>query len=146
MSLSNASETALLTLLFNNTAWADIGNAGGLQPSGVAGSFYVALHTADPGEAGVQNTSEASFTGYARVAVARSAGGFTVSGNQVSNTATVQFGECTAGSAVVTYFSVGVASSGATAILYRGALSASRSISAGITALFNAGALTGTAD
>ena len=146
MSLSNASETALLNLLFNNTAWANIGNAGGLQPSGAAGSFFVALHTADPGEAGDQSTSEAAYTGYARVAVARSAGGFTIAGNQVSNTATVQFAECTAGSATVTWFSVGVASSGATAILYRGALSASRAISAGITPLFNAAALTGTAD
>ena len=146
MSLSNASETALLTLLFNNTAWANIGDASGLQPSAAPGSFFVALHTADPTETGVQNTSEAAYTGYARVAVARSAGGFTVSGAQISNTATVQFGECTAGSATVTHFSVGVASSGATAILYRGALSASRAISAGITPLFNAGALTGTVD
>ena len=146
MSLSNASETALLNLLFNNTAWALIGDASGLQPSAAPGSFYVALHTADPGEAGAQNATEAAYTGYARVAVARSAGGFTVSGNQVSNTATVQFGECTAGSATVTYFTVGTAASGAGSVIYRGALSASRSISAGITPLFNAGALTGTAD
>ena len=146
MSLSNASETALLSLLFNNTAWAGIGDAGGLQPSAAAGSLFIALHTADPGETGNQSTSEAAYTGYARVSVARSAGGFTVAGNQVSNTATVQFGECTAGSATVTFFSVGVATSGATAILYRGALSASRAISAGITPLFNSGALTGTAD
>lgn len=146
MSLSNASETALLALLFNNTAWANIGNAGGLQPSGVAGSFHIALHTSDPGEAGDQSTNEVSYTGYARVAVARSAGGFTVSGNQVSNTATVQFGECTAGSGTVTHFSVGTAASGAGSIIYRGALSASRAISAGITPLFNAAALTGTAD
>lgn len=146
MSLSNASETALLLLMFNNTAWANIGNAGGLQPSGAAGSFFIALHTADPGETGVQNTSEASYTGYARVGVARSAGGFTISGSQVSNTATIQFGECTAGSATVTHFSVGMASSGATDIIYRGALSASRAISAGITPLFNAGTLSGTVD
>ena len=146
MSLSNASETALLSLLFNNTAWAGIGDAGGLQPSAAAGNLFIALHTADPGETGNQSTSEAAYTGYARVSVARSAGGFTVAGNQVSNTATVQFGECTAGSATVTFFSVGVATSGSTAILYRGALSASRAISAGITPLFNSGSLTGTAD
>lgn len=146
MSLSNASETALLSLLFNNTAWAGIGDAGGLQPSAAAGNLFIALHTADPGETGNQSTSEAAYTGYSRVSVARSAGGFTVAGNQVSNTATVQFGECTAGSATVTYFSVGVATSGATAILYRGALSASRAISAGITPLFSAGGLTGTAE
>jgi len=146
MSLSNASETNLLLLLFNNTAWAGIGNAGGLQPSSVAGSFHVALHSADPGEAGNQGTSEVSYTGYARVAVARSAGGFTVAGDQVSNTATVQFGECTAGSATATWFSVGLDPSGAGPILYRGVLDASRAISAGITPLFNPGALAGTAN
>ena len=146
MSLSNTSETALLNLLFNNAAWANIGDASGLQPSASAGSFYIALHTADPGEAGAQTTSEAAFTGYARVAVARSGSGFTVSGAQVSNAATVQFDECTSGSATVTHFSVGTAASGTGSVVYRGALSASRSISAGITPLFNAGALTGTVD
>ena len=146
MSMSNASETALLNHLFNNADWANVGDAAGLQNSAAAGSFYVALHTSDPGDAGNQSTSEASYTGYARVAVARSAGGWTVSGNQVSNTATVQFGECTAGSAVVTHFSVGLLSSGAGDILYSGALDATRSVSAGITPLFNPATLTGTVD
>jgi hypothetical protein len=146
MSMSNASETNLLLLLFNNTDWANVGDAAGLQNSAAAGNFYVALHTADPGDAGNQTTSEVSYTGYARVAVARSAGGFTVSGAQVSNTAAVQFGECTAGSATATHFSVGLASTSTGDILYSGALSASRAISAGITPLFNAGALQGTVD
>ena len=146
MSMSNASETNFLNLLFNNADWANVGDAAGLQNSAEAGSFYVALHTADPGDAGNQSTNEVSYTGYARVAVARTAGGWTVSGNQVSNTATVQFGECTAGSATATHFSVGLLTSGAGDILYSGALSASRSISSGITPLFNAGALQGTVD
>lgn len=146
MSMSNVSETALLNHLFVNLAWGDVGNAGGLLPSSAAGSFYVALHTGDPGEAGDQSTSEAAYTGYGRVAVARSAVGFTVSGNQVSNAATVQFGECTAGTAAVTHFSVGTASSGAGSIIYSGSLSATRNISSGITPLFNAGSLTGTVD
>ena len=106
----------------------------------------MALHTVDPDDAGNQSTSEAAYTGYARVAIARSGAGFTVSGAQVSNAATVQFGECTAGAATVTHFSVGTASSGAGSIVYSGALSASRSVSAGITPLFNTGALTGTVD
>lgn len=146
MSMSNASETALLNLLFNNTDWANVGDAAGLQNSAAAGSFYVALHTADPTDAGDQTTSEVSYTGYARVAVARSGAGFSVSGAQVSNAATVQFGECTAGSATATHFSVGLLSAGAGDILYSGALSASRAISAGITPLFNPGALQGTVD
>ena len=146
MSMSNASETNLLTMLFNNTDWPNVGDAAGLQNSAAAGSFYVALHTADPGDAGTQATSEAAYTGYARVAVARTGGGWTVSGNQVSNTATVQFGECTAGSATVTHFSVGLLASGAGDILYSGALSASRAVSAGITPLFNPATLVGTVD
>ena len=146
MSMSNASELNLLNLLFNNTDWPNVGDAAGLQNSATAGSFYVALHSSDPGDAGDQTTNEVSYTGYGRVAVARSGAGFTIAGNQVSNAATVQFGECTAGTATATHFSVGLLSSGAGDILYSGALSASRSISAGITPLFNAGALQGTVD
>lgn len=146
MSLSNTSENNLLLLLFNNVAWANIGDASGLQPSAAAGNFYISLHSSDPGEAGDQTTNELSYTGYGRVAVPRSAGGFTVSSNSISNAAQVQFGECTAGSGTATHFAVGLASGGAGAILYRGALSASRSISAGNTPFFGIGALTGTVD
>lgn len=77
MSMGNAAEAALLDLLFLNTDWAGVGDAGGLQNSATAGSFYVALHTSDPGEAGTQATNEIAYTSYARVAVARSAGGWT---------------------------------------------------------------------
>jgi len=146
MSMSNAAEAALLDLLFLNTDWAGVGDAGGLQNSTTAGSFYIALHTADPGEAGDQTTSEAAYTGYARVAVARSGSGWSRSSATISNVATVQFGECTSGSATVTYFSIGSASSGAGQIIVSGALDASRSISAGITPLFNAGTLAATVD
>jgi hypothetical protein len=146
MSMSNASETNFLNLMFNNVDWANVGDAAGLQNSATAGSFYVALHTADPGDAGNQSTSEVAYTGYARVAVARSAGGWTVAGNQVSNTATVQFGECTALSSTATHFSVGLAASGAGDILYSDQLDNTRSISAGITPLFNPGTLSGTVD
>ncbi len=121
MSKGNTFENELLLLIFNNTDIADIGDAGGLQNSATAGSLYVALHTADPGEAGTQSTSEAAYTGYARVAVARSGAGWTVSGNAVENAALVQFGvRSDVGSEVLTHWSVGVASSGATKILYKG--------------------------
>ena len=143
MSMTNAAEQALLDLIFTNTDWANIGDAGGLQNSAAAGSFYIALHSADPGEAGDQTTSEISYTGYAREAVSRGAG-FTVTVDTVSNAAIVQFGECTAGSAIASHFSVGTGLSGAGSIIYRGALSATRSISAGITPVCNPGALSGT--
>jgi hypothetical protein len=144
MSMSDSSENALALLLFNNTAWANIGDASGLQPSGAAGNYYIRLHTADPGETGTGDTSQANYTGYAAVAVARTTGGFTVAGASVSNAASVQFGECTAGSNVVTHFSITSTSGAASQILVSGTLGAARTISSGITPLFNAGALTGT--
>jgi hypothetical protein len=146
MSMSNAAEAALLDLLFGNTAWANVGDASGLQPSAADGNFYISLHTADPGEAGNQQTSEATYTGYAREAVSRDAAGFTRSVSTVSNTATVQFDECTSGSNTITHFAVGTASSGAGQIIVSGALNTPRTISAGITPLFNAGTLSATVD
>jgi len=149
MSASNAFENSLLLLLFNNTNIANIGDATGLRGSSTAGSLFVALHTADPGEAGDQTTSEATYTGYARVAVARSGAGFTVSGTaptQVANAAAVGFPACTAGSNTVTYFSIGVATSGASVILVSGALTASLAVSNGITPSFAIGQLVATCD
>ncbi len=125
MSKSNDFENDLLLLLFNNTAIANIGDAAGLQPSAVAGSLYVAFHTADPGEAGsAQTTSEVAYTGYAREAVARASGsgGWTVTGNSVSPTDNVTFGQRTNSGAAVTatYWSAGTSATGAGLILYRG--------------------------
>lgn len=155
MPLSPASQTALLDLLFENTAWANVGNLAGLQPSSAAGDFYVALHTANPlttagtGTVGTQNASEAAYTGYARVAVTRASGSWTVSGSNptsIANAAAVTFPAATAGSETETYFSIGLESSGATPILVSGALTASLAVSAGITPSFAIGALTTTAD
>jgi hypothetical protein len=148
MSASNDFETDLLTLAFNNTNIGNIGDATGLRGSTTAGQLFVALHTADPGEAGNQGTSEISYTGYARVGVNRAsgAGGFSISGNTVSNVSAVAFGLCTAGSGTATHFSVGYQSGGATKILVSGALNASLAVSAGITPSFAIGQLTTTCD
>lgn len=139
----------MLLLLFNNTNIANLGDATGVRGSTSAGSLFIALHTADPGETGSQTTSEATYVGYARVAVARSGAGFTVSGTaptQAVNAGTVTFGLCTSGSNTITHFSVGRDTSGAGEILVSGALSASLSVSAGITPSFAASALVVTLD
>lgn len=146
MSFSNTFENSLALLLFNNTNIADVGDATGLRGSSAAGSLYARLHTADPGEGGTGDTSEATYTGYAPVAVARSVAGFTVTGNQVTNAATIQFGECTAGSNTITHVSFCVGNGAGAVVLVRAALSASRAVSSGITPLFNAGTVTGTLD
>ncbi|MBA3243242.1 MAG: hypothetical protein H0T60_18635 [Acidobacteria bacterium] len=141
MSATNAFETALLALYFNNTDHATVGDAAGLQNSVAAGSFYVSLHTADPGETGSQTTSEAAYTGYARVAVARSAAGWTVAANNASNAAAVTFGACTAGSSTVTHFGIGSDLSAAGNLFFRGTLTASLAVTAGITPAFAIGEL-----
>ena len=138
MSKSNATENALLLLVFNATTWDLIAEDDTTSP---AANLYVALHTGDPGEAGTQATSECAYGSYARVAVARTAGGWTVTGGAVENAALVQFPSCSSGSETATYISVGTGSSGATPILYSGALSASLAISSGIQPQFAAGAL-----
>jgi hypothetical protein len=146
MSKSNTFETDLLTLIFNNTDAALIGDATGLRGSSVAGSLYVSLHTADPGEAGNQTTNECAYTSYARVAVARSGSGWTISGNAVTNAALVQFPQCTGSSETATHFAIGTASTSTGKILYKGALSASLAISSGIQPQFGATTLSGTED
>jgi hypothetical protein len=146
MSKSNSWETALLNLVFNNTDAANIGDATGLRGSSTAGSFYVSLHTADPGEAGNQTTNECAYTSYARVAVARSGSGWTVSGNTVTNAALIQFPQCTGSSETATHFGIGTASSSTGVLLYKGALSASLAISSGIQPQFEAGSLDGSED
>lgn len=146
MSKSNTFENDLLLLIFNNTDIALIGDAAGLQNSVTAGSLYVSLHTADPGEAGAQNTSETTYTGYARVAVARSGVGWTVTANAVTNAAAIAFGQCSSGTPTITHFGVGAEASGAGKLLYSGALTASLAVSPGITPEFAAGDLDITED
>lgn len=136
MSKANTWENGLLLLVFNNTDFTLVGDAGGLLGSVTPGSLYVSLHTADPGEGGDQTTSEATYTGYARKAVARSAAGWTVTANAVANNGAITFDQCTAGSNTVTYFGVGTDSSGAGKLLYSGALTASLAVSSGITPEF----------
>ncbi len=133
MSKSNTFENDLLLLIFNNTNCSLVGDATGLRGSTVAGSLYVSLHTADPTDAATQTTSEIAYTSYARVAVARSGGGWTVTGNSVSPTAVINFPAGTGGSGTATHFGVGTDSSGTGKLLYKGALTPNVVCGNGIT-------------
>jgi hypothetical protein len=132
VSKSNAFETGLLDLVFKNTNLANVGDATGLRGSTAAGSLYFSLHTADPGEAGSQSTSECAYGSYARVAVTRGAG-FTVTGNSVSPAANVDFPQATSGTETATHFGLGTAASGAGVLLYKGSISPTVSISTGVS-------------
>ena len=143
MSKGNTFENDWMKLIFQATAIANIAdNAAGSPLT----NLYISLHTVDPGESGDQSTSEANYTSYARVAVLRTAVGWTISNNQAVNAATISFPQATGGSSTVTYFAVGTASSGAGKILYSGALTAQLAITTGITPSFAAGALIVTED
>jgi len=130
MSKGNTFENDWLKLIFNATAIANIADNAATSP---LTNLYVSLHTADPGEAGDQTTNETTYTSYARVAVARSGAGWTVTNNSVSPAATISFPACTGGTATITHAAVGTASSSTGKILYKGAISPNISVSSGVT-------------
>jgi hypothetical protein len=133
MAIGGTTETAILALIFNATAWANYAdNAASSPQTNVA----VALHTADPGTSGTQSTSESAYTSYARVSVARSSGGWTISGTgpaSCSPVSNISFPAGTGGSGTVTNFSTGKTGGGATAILWSGTVTPNISTGSGIT-------------
>jgi hypothetical protein len=135
MSFSNTAETAVLNYVFvgTNVSW-DANT-----------DLYLALHTADPGEAGTAITSEAAYGSYARVVLTRGSD-FTVAGNSVSNANLEQFPQCSSGSETITYASIVTSASGAGTIIVRAALNTSIPVSTGIQPQFAAGALSFTLD
>jgi len=135
MSFSNSAETSVLQQVFIGTA----------LPWNANTDLWLALHTADPGEAGTAVTSEATYTSYARVALARSTD-FTVTGATVSNTNQEAFPQSTGGSNVITHASIVTTASGAGTIIARAALTSSITVTTGVQPLFAAGALTFTLD
>jgi hypothetical protein len=131
MSKGNTFENDVLKLVFNATGIANLADNAGSSP---LTSLYLSLHTADPGEAGDQTTNEISYTGYARVAVARTSGGWTVTGNSVSPASTISFGASSGGTGgTVTHVAIGTASSGSGKLLYSGALTPNIAVANGVT-------------
>lgn len=130
MSKGNTFENDFLRLVFNAAAIANIADNAASSP---LTNLFVSLHTADPGEAGDQTTSEIAYTSYARVAVARSGSGFTVTGNSVSPAANIDFPTGTGGSGTATHFGIGTAASGAGKLLYKGNISPTIVCGNGIT-------------
>lgn len=117
MGKSTTFSNDLLKLIYNATAIASLADNAASSP---LTNIYVALHTADPGAGGTQSTNEVSYTGYARQAVARTTGGWTVTSNSCSPVANIVFPQSSSGTPTATHFSTGVASSGATKIHHSG--------------------------
>lgn len=110
--------------------------------SSPATQLYVSLHTADPGSGGAQTASECTYTGYARVAVARSDSAWTVADGEAENASAIEFEQCTGGSNQATWFAVGTEASGTGRVVLRGQLSGGGlAISNGVKPRFAAGKL-----
>lgn len=124
-------ENDILKLIFNGDSIANIADNTATSP---LTALYLSLHTADPGDDSVagQTTNETAYTGYARIGLVRSSAGWTVTGGSVSPTANVEFGTCTAGSAVITHVGVGTRETGTGKLLYFGALSPYITVVAGV--------------
>lgn len=130
MSKGNTFENDWLKLVFQATAIANIADNAATSP---LTNLQVTLHTADPGETGDQTTSEATYTSYARVAVARTSGGWTVTNNSVSPAANIDFPAATGGTNTITHFGVGTASSSTGKLLYKGTVTPNISVTTGVT-------------
>lgn len=133
MSATNYLETAILELLFQAESIPNLADNASTSP---ATQLYVSLHTADPGEAGDQNSNEADYTSYARVAVNRDNGAWTVSGDTVQNASNIAFPQCTGGANIITHAGIGLSATGPGTLLVKGPLNTSLSVSVGIAPLY----------
>lgn len=140
MSATTSFDNSILNLIFQAANIANIADNTVTSPATV---LYVSLHTADPGKAGNQTTSEAAYTSYARVSVARTSGGWTINTgtSTITNAGVITFPTCTGGSSTVTYFGIGLASTGTGTLLFSGALASSTTISNNITPNYQIGDL-----
>ena len=113
----------------------------GTQPPAVV-TFYVSLHSADPGLTGA---SELSGSGYARVAVTANTSNWTAPATngpvrQITNNAVFTFPTASGAWTTATHFGLWDAST--TGNFYRGAaLTASKTVASGDTASFSIGDL-----
>jgi len=130
MSKSDTFENDLLKMIFQATAIANLCDNASSSP---LASLFVALHTSDPGETGVQTTGEANYGAYARATIARTTVGWTIATNTVTPAATISFPASTSGTNTVTHFSVGAAVSGASKIFYSGTVTPNIVVTSGVT-------------
>jgi len=119
-----------MLLYFQATAWANVADNAASSP---ITNWQVGLHTADPGEGGNQTTSETAYTSYARVAVARTSGGWSHTSGSVSPVANITFPQATGGTSTITHFAIGTAASSTGVLHWSGTVSPNISVATGVT-------------
>ena len=130
MSIADATENAILNLVFSATTWANYAVNATASPET---NIHVSLQTADPTDTGTMSSSETTYTSYARVNVARSTGWSTATTGVVSPAANIDFPAGTGGSGTISFFSTGKTGGGTTAILWSGAVSPTIAAGNGVT-------------
>jgi hypothetical protein len=134
MAKSAVHANSFLLLMFNATLYANVAINATSSP---ITSIFASLHTSDPGTAGDQTTNEmttGAYNTYARVSVARTSGGWTVTTNSVSPVAAITFPAGVSGSgATATHFALGSLTSGAGVRFYSGTITPNIACGAGVT-------------
>ncbi len=147
MSATNLAENAILDLIFTAVTWSDLAEDKVTAP---ATNLFISLHTADPTETGTQVSSEAAYAGpYARESVARTTGGWAVTGTaptNVDNVAAITFTQATAGGETETDFGIGQNTSGAGDLYFFGNVTPNLVMANGVQPEFAIGALNITLD
>jgi hypothetical protein len=138
---ANNNSIGFLSIIFQVVVSADYATLVLNATSSPATNLYVSLHTANPGASGNQTTSEAGYTSYARVAVARTNSGWGLTAETIANLGVITFPTATGGSETETYVGVGLSSSGAGVLLWFGSLTTPLAVSNGITPAFAIGQL-----
>lgn len=141
---TNLAEDDFLDLFFTNVAFPNVGDAAGLLPSAAANNLHSSLHVLDAiGDTStIQTDNEVVYTGYGRVATARSVAGWTVLTGTVDNDALLQYGEMTAGGPdTITDVALGFAASGAGVMQIWGQVLVDLVVNNGVNPQFAIGAL-----
>ncbi len=144
MSMHDIAGRNFLLLVFNAVTWDFIAEN---DTTGPTASIFVSLHTALPVEGGDQTSNEITtgeYGQYARIAVARTAGGWTVAAAAdpaaVDNAANITWVVMSTGTgATITHFGMGRLTSGAGEMYFSGALTGSLVMANGVTPQFNIG-------
>ncbi len=141
MSATNLLEAAVMKYIMEGTSdatWTALA---------AATEFYISLHTANPADTGDQTTSEAAYTGYSRILVARSSAGWTTTVGSSVNDGEIAFGQCTANpGGNLTYIGLGLSASGAGTLLKYNPLDNAVAMQVGTVPIFSIGELEFTCD
>lgn len=129
MSASDGFETSLLKLYFQAVEIVNVAQNTATSP---ITQHWISLHTADPGDAGSQTTSEATYTSYVRTAVTRGTTGWSVSGSSASPVANIDFASCTGSTNTISHFGIGRSSTGAGTLDISGTVTPNIAVSSGV--------------